>query len=500
MKRLLIPMIVVLALLIGSASAVFAVKPEKYPDGGKPWDVITMSNGFPSGEHETLNIHGKKADYECIECIPDPGVVQCNVINIPEYTDEVSVPVTITYVSGKKVKIDELTVFDSCAGFDNPGQEDGAEVWLPYEELGYYVIARAHGKPAKGDPNAPGYTPRRIIFQNAVDDNPTAFTLFGDVENPDQVPFVFPLGVITKDGAYKVMSTNELGEYLLVRFDSEPAGKGRGKTMGKEITDMFLWSGTVFQPILDLNRDGSVDYEDVEYNCWWMYDYDGDGVIEDSDLDAMGMPDPDTDGNFKEHLASYAPCSYDDGSGDGSTADNGIIEAGEFEAWLAANETGYVFPPTLLLDLNQDGMVTELDAEYACWGAYDTNSNGIIDYAELLAIGDDNGDGDIDRLDLHSVQDCAYDINNNGIIDRWDHEHIPGGPYSEYETWVMANLPAGTTIDEYLTDLWEEYTDAWVFTIADLVYSEQVVTNEGIKNLQIRFYPVATTNFGPVEP
>jgi hypothetical protein len=118
---------------------------------------------------------------------------------------------------------------------------------------------------------------------------------------------------------------------------------------------------------------------------------------------------------------------------------------------------------------------------------------------------DQNGDGVIDRADLAlHASSCSYDSNSNGIIDKWDHVYNPGGvgePNSEYEAWLMdGNLPSGTTIDEYLTDLWEEYTEAWVFTIADLVYSSQVVTNQGIKNLQIRFYPCDTTNFGPVEP
>src|SRR3989338_2462822 len=36
----------------------------------KPVPVIQWSNGFPSGEHFNLNIHGKKADFACN---PTPG-------------------------------------------------------------------------------------------------------------------------------------------------------------------------------------------------------------------------------------------------------------------------------------------------------------------------------------------------------------------------------------------------------------------------------------------
>ena len=62
--------------------------------------------------------------------------------------------------------------------------------------------------------------------------------------------------------------------------------------------------------------------------------------------------------------------------------------------------------------------------------------------------------------------------------------------------WVNDNLPAGTTRDDLLVPLWACYDDpVWVFSIADLVLQNQVVVNDGVKNLQIRFYPVATTTF-----
>jgi len=449
-KRIvLVVTVVTLIALLVSVSAVMAAKPQK---SGSGKDVIALSNGFPSGAHETLNIHGKKDGYQCVECVPcatcEPPV-QCNVVNIPEYTTN---GVTISYVSGRKAKIDELTVFDSCAGWE--GENDQAEVWLPYEPEGYWVFARATGKPAKGDPNDPSYEPRRIIFQND-ENSPIAYSLFGEVTNPDDVPLVFPLGVITKNGAYKVMSTNELGEYLLVRFDSEPAGKGRGKNQGKDITDMFMWSGWVFHGSLDLNGDGSVNELDVEYACWSAYDFDGDGVIEDTDLLAT-ITDQDGDSDVdRADLAIVAPCSYD-------TNNDGVIDAGEFDNWLNLNQDGWVFP--LSLDLNGDGVVDHLDVEYDC-------INNICG----------------------GVACCGYDLNTDGAITPFD------GTYDEadeFENWLEDKIPGDQTEADFWVDLWEHYeTPVWVFTIADLVYHNQVVINEGIKNLQIRFYPVATTEF-----
>jgi hypothetical protein len=355
---------------------------------GKPVDIIELSNGFPSGHHFNLNIHGKSLNYQCNICVPDPNSdppVECNVVNIPEYTEESGVENTITYVSGKKVKIDVLTVFDSCSEYYDSSP---AEVWLPNEAEGYWVFARALGKPGKKDESV-----RRIILAN---NSLEAYSLSGDVSNPDDVNDQFlqdlALGLILKNGTYKMANT---GDDLLIRFDPEPEGKGNGKTLGKDITDMFLWTGFAFDPVLDLNEDGTVD---------------------------------------------------------------------------------------------------ELDVEYACWSPYDSNNDGIIDQIDLDALGDANGDGSVDRLDLVFVAPCDYDLNGTGIIDVWDGVFEPCeegvSPDSEFETWLCVNK-----LDALGNILWEYYDEKWVFTIADLVYHNQVVTNEGIKNLQIRFYPVATTTF-----
>jgi hypothetical protein len=37
----------------------------------------------------------------------------------------------------------------------------------------------------------------------------------------------------------------------------------------------------------------------------------------------------------------------------------------------------------------------------------------------------------------------------------------------------------------------------WILNIADLVVSEQPITSDGSKLLQVRFYPVATTQYTP---
>lgn len=383
-----IPIILAIVLFASIGSVALAAKPQ---ENGAGKDVITLSNGFPSGAHYNLNIHGKNDSYACVPY--DATADSHNVVNMPEYGTG-----TITYVSGKKVKIDELTVFDACTeSFDT----DPAEVWLPYETEGYYVFARALGKPSNGN----GGVVSSIIIENG---DLTAYTpIIGDISSPDDLLEIeLPLGLITNGGDYKLNSTTDAG-IELVRFDSEPAGKGKGKTLGKDITDMFMFYGYVFQPVLDTTGDGKVNFDDV-------------------------------------------PASYDTNGTLG-------IQQDEFDTWLNDNTEGYVFP--LSLDTDLDGDVDYDDVPLVDVPYYDSSVNG----------GDDSG-----------------------LIDN----------DTEFHNWVSDNLPSGAVLDDYLVALWEYYDEEnpiWVFNIADLVFQNQVFTNDGIKNLQIRFYPVATTTFESAE-
>ena len=127
--------------------------------------------------------------------------------------------------------------------------------------------------------------------------------------------------------------------------------------------------------------------------------------------------------------------------------------------------------------------------EYGCWSAYDLDGNGIIEDSDLAAtIYDADEDGDIDRADLVIIAPCDYDLDNNGVIDAT----------TEFENWLEDKIPGDQddTGSDFWVTLWAHYeTPVWVFTIADLVYNNQVITNQGIKNLQIRFYPVDGTTF-----
>ena len=270
-KYLLVALAVALALSLVVGSAM-AAKPSQ-TGGGKPPEVIENSNGFPSGFHFNLNIHGKKADYQC-----DPESGGGSVF-ILEYGNS-----TIQYVSNKKASAGNLTVLDKCAeAFDG----DPAKVQLPYkievdgsviEAEGYWVYARILGKPQHG---WSGNESSMIIYPNPV-------LQVCNTTDPLATDCPLPLGLVTSKGIYDY----DAGDNVFVRFDEPTDGKGKGKSKAKDITSLFEWSGWVGNAtLLDLNQDGVLDDADVPGNATDIisidygldpcgYDLDGDCIVD----------------------------------------------------------------------------------------------------------------------------------------------------------------------------------------------------------------------------
>lgn len=237
----------------------------------KPQLVIERSNGFPSGAHFNLNIHGKKDGFTCD---PTPGG---GSVFVSEYGES-----TIEYVTNRKASLAELTVLDPCA---EPFDGDPAKVQLPREEQGYYVFGRILGKPNNGNTDG---DPSSILLVP----NPVLEVCNDDPENPDpDFPnytdcddALWALGLVTTKGVY------EATEAEFVRFDEPTETKGKGKSKGVDITGLFMWTGYVCDAILDTNGpegvpDGVIDLYDVpdEYDLV-ENDGNGDGFIDDTEL------------------------------------------------------------------------------------------------------------------------------------------------------------------------------------------------------------------------
>jgi len=263
--------VLMVAILVLGISTAMAAKPQDA--GTNNNDVIEMSNGFPSGPHFNLNIHGKKADFTCAST-PGGGSVF-----VSEYGDS-----TIQYVSNKKSSVTELTVLDPCAGFDG----DPAKVQLPREELGYYVFARILGKPNNssndGEPSSIILVPNPVleVCNQAEGDVENEFGGYTDCDGA-----LWALGLVTTQGVYKLVDQE------LVRFE-DPDGKGKGKSKAIDITGLFTWTGWVVDASLDTSGPDGVP----------------DGVIDEYDV----------------------PPEYDLAANGGN--ENGIIDPAELENWL----------------------------------------------------------------------------------------------------------------------------------------------------------------------
>jgi len=212
----------------------------------KPQKVIAWSNGFPSGEHYNLNIHGKKPDFNC-DSTPGGGSVF-----VPEYGDSL-----IQIIQNKKSKLTGLYVIDPCS----TSPHDPAKVQLQSGE--YQVYARILAKPShphKEEERKVVLYPRLI---DACDD--TGEANFSDFTECNDSTFL-GIGKITKDGAFDRESAE------LIRI--APA---KGKNKAQEITDMFQWSGYVCDAVYDTDGDGQITLNDVT-------DMDGDLDIDNDDF------------------------------------------------------------------------------------------------------------------------------------------------------------------------------------------------------------------------
>jgi hypothetical protein len=239
----------------------------------KPLPVIGLSNGYPSGPHDNLNIHGK-SDFTCDAAEGGKSVF------ISEYGDS-----TITYVTNRKSSITDLVVLDKCA---EPFDGNPAKVQLPYENAGFYVFAAVKARPNNGNNGEQSSVilSPNLVRQACNDTDPgnLDFPTYTECPNDD----LLALGLIVGNNVY------EASDIGFVRFADQDA-KGKGKSKGVDITDLFKWTGWVFDAILDVNGDGVIDADDVPE----AYDLDGSGTIEDGEYE-IWLDDQSADG-----LATY---------------------------------------------------------------------------------------------------------------------------------------------------------------------------------------------------
>lgn len=167
-------------------------------------------NGFPSGEHYNLNIHGKKGDFTCPDVQLDEygNPVYGNSIFVPEDGRGIEIMMESGSGKGKRTEtITELQAIDPCT---KPFDNDAAVVQLPPNAKGYRVYARALAKPT---------------------DNPwmTVTPSLVGVEDEYGNDLIY-LGMVTSDG-------------FTTPYETFTRSKGKSKAV--PITGLFEWTGDV---------------------------------------------------------------------------------------------------------------------------------------------------------------------------------------------------------------------------------------------------------------
>lgn len=208
----------------------------------KPASVVDWSNGFPSGDHYNLNIHGKKGGFSC------DGSAGGGSVFVPEYGAS-----QIDFIQNKRSTVTELTVRDACGSFDG----DSAQVQLPAGE--YQVYARILAKPQKA-----GEMREVVFYPKLVETcNDSGTANFTDAVSCEE-SFLLGTGVITSGGVFDL--------------ESQQMIRSGGKSTAMDISALFQWSGYACDQIVDTDGDGAITVADV------TTDMDGDGDIDDADL------------------------------------------------------------------------------------------------------------------------------------------------------------------------------------------------------------------------
>lgn len=206
----------------------------------KPGEEVNP-NGFPSGEHYNLNIHGKKAEFTCPELELDEfdNPIYGNSIFIPE---DGAGEILMESGSGKGKKTESITTLQVTDPCSQPFDNDPAIVQIPANGKGYEVYARALAKPT----DMPFMTVEGSLY-GAEDDAGNDLIYLGLVDST---------GFVTPDKTFT---------------------RSKGKSKAVPITGMFEWSGQVCYLTPD-NYCLDGECTDTDLCC---VDADLDGVYEE---------------------------------------------------------------------------------------------------------------------------------------------------------------------------------------------------------------------------
>ena len=249
---------------------------------GKPKDVQLNSNGFPSGPHINLNIHGR-----------DLGWNGCQDVEGPPKSDDdtlgknINAPLngegTILFVSNQRSTNPNMTVWDNCTEGVHASDTDAAKVQIPPNgDDGWFVYWRMQAGNSNNQELADvTLTPNLNLLAMCNDDpdNPIIeFPEFNDCQDMSADGMFMPILQVSTGG---ILDPD--GEKTITKWDK--TGKGKNRQLAADVTDLFKWSGTVCNADLDFTGDGSISL--VDFDVTNSTGGEPDGVVNATDFEAL---------------------------------------------------------------------------------------------------------------------------------------------------------------------------------------------------------------------
>ncbi len=543
-----VSIIFIATILLSSAvtfnSGYFEVEAKK--PGSDSSGPISWSNGFPSGPHSNINIHGKKLTFNCDNdgkgknaefggnvFVPLNTTAARDANQAPTMIDNATIG-DINFVSNKRSTIEHAIVRDPCsAPFGNVtngstgDNSTAALVELPPGE--HQVYWRILGNPFKGTGPDKELTSAMITHPALIDQCnflPSAF-LDGTVVNdfdPDAIgqatsallnfeSFERFENTTFPDAGFTVSETiyNDtivdgfvgIGDIRLANAATQGFGDGSSVIGGAGDLGDATFEFPSFILYNDTNADGFFSIGETVYN-----DTDTSGTITAGDVRlanaaSQGLPD-DVGGD-------EISCDDETLIGLGLVSNKGAfdLEEGELVRFgdddnvnpkgnggkkgksVAINMTGlfiwsgFVCDATVL-DVNDDNKLT--------FGDFDVNTDGVINATDIADLNQTAIFGAIFTEDTITFAEGNNTANGGeaGIIpDAIEND-------DEFNEWIDIILRAiavgGFTNDDGLP-ICVEFFNEWIFNVADIVLYGFDYENKGASLTQLRFYPIISTSF-----
>ncbi len=501
----------------------FAKKPGSDTEGPISW-----SNGFPSGPHWNLNIHGKKLDpfYNC-DNSPSAGPFGASVFlplntteaaeEFPQYnaTNENTIG-KINFISNKRSSVTDLTVLDPCgAPFGNQthGTVDEILVQFP-KDAESQVYWRILGKPFHGQGPDKGLTSAMITHPalldqcnfipsefldgttvNFFDPDVNEFSNLRNFESFERFEnFTVPdAGFSITETIYNDTSNNQIvsiGDKRLANAVTQGFDDGSIVATGNfDIgNDTYAFPANIWYN--DTNSDGFFSVGETVYKST-NNDFIDEGDVRLANADSQGLSE--------ELGGNEISCEDTSLIGLGLVSNKGVFDLEDDQTLVRfgpddnKNEKGQGGKKGKSVAMNITGLfqwsgfvcdATELDG----------NNDNKLTFGDFDVFGPD---GVIDEDDIAILNGTAIfgAVFTEDTIDDADDDSSGAIEPDEFEAWIDIILRAiavgGFTNDDGLP-ICVEFTSEWIFNVADIVLYGFDYENNGSSLTQLRFYPIAT--------